>query len=135
MQMGLPPVLAPGPAPDSISSDPADSQTEPVSVKTPRVCPRVPDDRLIATWKSFCPSDLDVRLSRDAGRYLCEFIYYTSMALALQNGQDRNVAFLHVPASCEDEDIEKGTEATIGLIKALVSSWVDGSSGSSDDRS
>lgn len=134
-QLGLPPVLAPGPASEGTVPDNADSQTGPVSAKRPQVCPRVPDDHLISAWKSFCPSDTDVRLSRDAGRYLCEFIFYTSLALALQKGQDRNVVFFHVPASCEDEDIEKGKDVTIALIKALISSWIDGNPASTDGRS
>lgn len=119
-RLALPALLKPGPATeDKAISDPA------VPVKKPQVCPRVPDGPFLAAWKSFCPSESDVRLSQDAGRYLCEFIFYTSMALALQKGQDRNVVFFHVPALCEDEDVALGREVTIALIKALVSSWID----------
>lgn len=131
-QLGLPPVLAPGPASESSRSDVADTPAVSPSAGKPQVCALVPDGRFLAAWKSFCPSDSDVRLSEDAGRYLCEFIFYTSLALALQEGQDRNVVFFHVPALCGDEDIESGKEVTIALIKALVSCWIDESSVSAD---
>jgi hypothetical protein len=47
------------------------------------------------------------------------------MALAAQQGQDRNVLFLHVPGAAEDADIERGREITLALIKAMVICWID----------
>lgn len=116
-EMQLPPVLRPGLA----ASDGSMSDS-----KKPQVRPCTPDSHFLAAWKSFCPPDTDVRLSRDAGRYLCEFIFYSSMAIALQEGQDRNAVFFHVPALCEDADIALGKEVAIALIKALVACWIDG---------
>ncbi|PYI11393.1 peptidase C15, pyroglutamyl peptidase I-like protein [Aspergillus sclerotiicarbonarius CBS 121057] len=87
--------------------------------------PRPPDDNFLVAWKTFCPPETDARISTDAGRYLCEFIFYTSLAQAYHGGHDRNVSFLHVPATCLDEDIELGKEVAIALIKALVTSWSD----------
>ncbi|KAL4877542.1 hypothetical protein BJY04DRAFT_126012 [Aspergillus karnatakaensis] len=88
--------------------------------------PHAPDAEFLKTWQRFAPSTADIRISEDAGRYLCEFIFYTSLSLALQEGRDRNVVFFHVPSSCRDEDVDTGKEVAIGLIKALVDRWVDG---------
>lgn len=124
-ELDLPPLLKPGPSSDH-STIPNLSEIPPNSTaKKPVVHPSVPDGDFLSAWKSFCRPDVDVRLSNDAGRYLCEFIFYTSMAHALQAGHDRNVVFFHVPALYEDEDIALGKEVTVALIKALVSSWID----------
>jgi hypothetical protein len=40
-------------------------------------------------------------------------------------GQDRNVAFLHVPAASKDADIDLGRHIAIALIKTLVACWID----------
>ena len=82
-------------------------------------------DELLGLWKSFAPAETDVRISDDAGRYLCEFIYYTSLAHAYREGQDRNVVFFHVPAACSDDAIQEGKEAAIALIKGLITYWTD----------
>ena len=110
-QMGLPPVLIPGSANEGNSDMKG---------------PYPPDDYFLQTWKSFAPADSDLRLSKDAGHYLCDFIFYTSLSLALQKGQDRNVLFLHVPGASEDADIERGCKITLALIKAMVTCWIDG---------
>ncbi|KAL4973854.1 hypothetical protein BDW66DRAFT_141274 [Aspergillus desertorum] len=118
----LPHVLTPG------RSDPA---TEPVvkldltSSRTNILNPHPPDNEFLKTWQAFSPAGADIRISEDAGRYLCEFIFYTSLSLALQEGRNRSVAFFHVPSSCRDADVEIGKEVAIALIKALVSHWVD----------
>ncbi|KAL5334249.1 hypothetical protein BJX70DRAFT_378779 [Aspergillus crustosus] len=115
----LPPILKPGRS---------DSATEPVlkldltSTRT-SLNPHAPDSEFLKTWQTLAPSGADIRISEDAGRYLCEFIYYTSLALALQEGRDRNVVFFHVPSSCRDEDVDTGKEVAIALIKALVERW------------
>ncbi|KAL4797701.1 hypothetical protein BDV19DRAFT_358538 [Aspergillus venezuelensis] len=83
-----------------------------------------PDGEFLKTWRGLAPEGADLRISEDAGRYLCEFIFYTSLSLALQEGRDRNVAFFHVPSSCRDKDVETGRQVAIALIKALVDRWV-----------
>ena len=67
-----------------------------------------------------------LRLSNDAGHYLCEFIYYTSLLeywrrepKGVSKGE-RPVVFLHVPGQAEEEDLKRGGIVAIGLIKALV---------------
>lgn len=72
---------------------------------------------------------LDVRISYDAGRYLCEYLYYSSLAFLHVCGndgvslQDRiTVALLHVPRGAEPEDIATGKRVTMALISAMVDS-------------
>ena len=38
----------------------------------------------------------------------------------------RPVMFLHVPGEHEYADIERGRKVAVGLIRALVASWVKG---------
>ncbi|PGH05025.1 hypothetical protein AJ79_06912 [Helicocarpus griseus UAMH5409] len=87
--------------------------------------PSPPDAHFLKTWRSFTPESTDVRISEDAGRYLCEFIFYTSMAQAYREGRDRSVVFLHVPGRTDEESIEVGKEVAVGLVKCIVSCWVD----------
>ncbi|KAJ5102669.1 Peptidase C15 pyroglutamyl peptidase I [Penicillium argentinense] len=109
--LGLPPILKPGPA------DPS----------TPGVLsnPSPPGDHFLECWKELAPPDTDIRISHDAGHYLCDFIYYTSMSLAFRAGHDRNVLFLHVPGASEDANIERGRKVAIALIKSMVTCWID----------
>ncbi|KAH4125726.1 hypothetical protein HBH44_212350 [Parastagonospora nodorum] len=66
----------------------------------------------------------DVRLSPDAGNFLCGFIYYNSLAHYFSiSKEDRPVAFMHVPDLSQSEDkLREGREVAIALIKALVES-------------
>ena len=66
----------------------------------------------------------DVRISPDAGNFMCGFIYWNSLAhyFAL-NENGRPVAFLHVPdLSDSEEKLAEGKEVAVALIKALVES-------------
>lgn len=73
----------------------------------------------------------DCQLSEDAGHYLCDFIYFNSLAWygrrsgKLDGGKasDRPVMFLHVPAECDAETLETGHQVTVALIEAMVDSW------------
>lgn len=107
-QLDLPPVLIPGRA----SEDPS----SPSSYQ--------PDEQFLDVWRSFAPQ-ADLRISKDAGHYLCDFIFYTSLSLAHQQGRDRNILFLHVPGTSEDADIEQGRVVALALIKAMVTRWID----------
>lgn len=109
-EMGLPAILKPGPAPDT-----------PVSAASPYP----PNDHFLDTWKLFAPATSDLRISEDAGHYLCDFIYYTSLSLAMLDAQDRGVLFLHVPGACEDKDIERGRNITLALVKTMIQCWID----------
>lgn len=66
----------------------------------------------------------DVRISPDAGNFLCGFIYYNSLAhyYALDEGE-RPVVFLHVPDLSRSEVmLKEGWEVAVALIKSLVQS-------------
>ncbi|KAJ5345952.1 hypothetical protein N7452_003956 [Penicillium brevicompactum] len=107
-ELGLPAVLIPGRA----SEDPSSASSY------------QPDEHFLDVWRSFAPNS-DLRISKDAGHYLCDFIFYTSLSLALQKGHDRNVLFLHVPGAAEDADIEQGRVVALALIKSMVACWID----------
>lgn len=64
----------------------------------------------------------DVRISEDAGRYLCDFIYFSSLAHLTKKGDERRVVFLHVPVDSNEAAIKTGVEVTIELIRAVVQS-------------
>jgi pyrrolidone-carboxylate peptidase len=65
---------------------------------------------------------LDLRISEDAGRYLCDFIYFSSLSHLLKARQERKVVFLHVPADLSESAITTGRELTVQLIRSLVES-------------
>ncbi|XP_076354441.1 pyroglutamyl-peptidase 1 isoform X2 [Tachypleus tridentatus] len=58
-----------------------------------------------------------VEISEDTGRYLCDFIYYTSLSI------NSNVAFIHVPSVTEHNDIKKLAEflqvAIVSMLNQL----------------
>lgn len=62
----------------------------------------------------------DVRVSEDAGRYLCDFIYFSSLAEVERKGEERRVLFLHVPVEADEVSVERGVEITTELIRAVV---------------
>lgn len=85
-----------------------------------------------------------VKLSKDAGRYLCEFIFFTSLGTRWRQARDTSkagsglpsstspkekvgkVAFLHVPGGTGKHDIARGVRVAESLILAVVGSWEDG---------
>lgn len=128
---GLPAVLKPGPA-DTPQQDGKSTSTllaaPALSVETnkrPLVIPYPADGHFLQTWKSYAPPGTDIRLSEDAGRYLCEFIFYSSLSQALEEGRDRSVLFFHVPSGTDDKTLDNGLKAAVALIKAMVTCWID----------
>jgi pyrrolidone-carboxylate peptidase len=78
------------------------------------------------------PIPLDLRVSPDAGNYVCGFLYYNTMAhFFRQKASSCPVAFCHVPYIADDDpDIEIGAGILKSLIRALVDSWCEkGASG------
>lgn len=68
----------------------------------------------------------DLRISPDAGNFMCGFIYYNSLshyyAMTGADGE-RPVAFMHVPDLTGSEGkLREGWEVSVALIKALVES-------------
>jgi len=77
---------------------------------------------VLKRWRRDLPEE-DLRLSDDAGRYLCEFTHYTSMVEYWRKGREGAecpVVFLHVPGQADEAAIEKGRRIVLGLIGALV---------------
>lgn len=68
--------------------------------------------------------DFDLRISEDAGHYLCDFIYYSSQALLLKQNRPRKVIFLHVPADASETSVERGREVARNLIRAIAESEI-----------
>lgn len=74
-------------------------------------------------------SDVDIQPSEDAGHFLCDFIYYSSLAenrrrkrhLSEDDLDQRPVLFLHVPANAT---AVQGKVVTEGLLRALAESWI-----------
>jgi pyrrolidone-carboxylate peptidase len=66
----------------------------------------------------------DVRLSPDAGNFMCGFVYWNSLAHYFSIKEDeRPVVFMHVPdLSDSQEALDQGREVAVALIKALVES-------------
>ncbi|KAH8814913.1 putative pyroglutamyl peptidase type I [Xylogone sp. PMI_703] len=76
-------------------------------------------DEVWRTWKKSLP-DCDIRISEDPGRYLCDFIYYSSLAHLYRKGEDARVLFLHVPVDSDPASVKTGVDITIELIRAAV---------------
>lgn len=75
-------------------------------------------------WQKHSPADSDLRISEDAGRYLCDFIYFSSLAYLYKRGEKQRAIFLHVPSNASDAAVAKGRELTIQLIRSLVESEI-----------
>lgn len=67
-------------------------------------------------------SDMDLRVSDDAGRYLCDFIYYSSLSHLWKQNKPRNVIFLHVPSDASEPWLAQGRELAVNLIRSIVES-------------
>ncbi|CZT14586.1 uncharacterized protein RCC_00561 [Ramularia collo-cygni] len=70
----------------------------------------------------------DVRQSEDAGRYLCDYIYFNSLAYFGRKCGDveggactaRPVLFLHVPAESDATTLANGRAVAMALIQAMA---------------
>ena len=68
--------------------------------------------------------DVDLRISEDAGHYLCDYTYYSSLAHLWKQQREKKVTFFHVPADASAASISLGKELAINLIRAMVESEV-----------
>lgn len=57
-------------------------------------------------------------MSDDAGRYLCEFIYFKSMEMSVKSGIP--VLFCHVPQDGRPFSIKEMTEVILRLVGIMV---------------
>jgi len=78
-----------------------------------------------------------VRLSRDAGRFLCEFSLMESLSRRwleareehdghVKQSREGKVAFLHVPGGYAVDDVARGRRVAEAAIRSLVASWEEG---------
>lgn len=74
--------------------------------------------------------DFALKVSHDAGHFLCDFTYFNSLAYCYKAQKRRQAAFLHVPASRAEpvdqyvKDIDRGREVVLQLIRSIVESEV-----------
>ena len=75
--------------------------------------------------------------SNDPGHYLCDYIYFNSLAWFERRGRkvdgeggdggveegERPVLFLHVPAESDAVTLRKGVVATSALLRSMAESW------------
>ena len=82
-----------------------------------------------------------VRLSKDAGRFLCEFSLMESLSRRwvearreeqtgdvreARDSREGKVSFLHVPGGHTVDDISRGVRVAESAIRSLVGSWEEG---------
>lgn len=81
--------------------------------------------------------DADCRPSHDAGHYLCDYTYFSSLAWygrrsgSVDGGKppDRPVLFLHVPADSDEQTLARGRVVTMALIEAMAGELHHGRAG------
>lgn len=69
---------------------------------------------------------MDLRLSDDAGHYLCDFTYYSSLAHLWKQQRPRKVVFLHVPSDASQKTVAQGRDLALNLVRSVVESEVAG---------
>ncbi|EMR70692.1 putative pyroglutamyl peptidase type protein [Eutypa lata UCREL1] len=65
-----------------------------------------------------------LRISDDPGRYMCDFIYFSSLAHLWKQQKPRKLLFLHVPAGSSPEGVDLGRELVLQLIRSIAESEV-----------
>ncbi|PFH57750.1 hypothetical protein XA68_14636 [Ophiocordyceps unilateralis] len=83
-------------------------------------------DDVLDRWRALSQADMDLRLSDDAGRFLCEFIYFTSLSELMRRRRRRNVVFLHVPCHATERYVTQGRDLALSLVRAVAQSLVAG---------
>ncbi|KAF5684368.1 pyroglutamyl peptidase type I [Fusarium circinatum] len=78
-------------------------------------------DEILPLWQGHS-SEADLRISEDAGHFMCDFIYYSSLSELWKLQRPRKALFLHVPADASPTSVAKGRELTLNLIRSVVES-------------
>ncbi|KAI3331919.1 putative pyroglutamyl peptidase type I [Xylariaceae sp. AK1471] len=76
-------------------------------------------------WVERSPSNLNLRVSEDAGRYLCDFIYFSSLAHLWKQQRPKKVVFFHVPLHSDEQSLKRGVELVLTLVRSIVESELD----------
>ncbi|GAW12267.1 hypothetical protein ANO14919_016300 [Xylariales sp. No.14919] len=82
-------------------------------------------DDIHRRWVGRSPSNLDLRVSEDAGHYLCDFIYFSSLAHLWKQQRPKKVVFFHVPLHSDTESLKRGVELVLNLIRSIVESELE----------
>ena len=78
-------------------------------------------------WRA--SADAVVKVSANAGRYLCEYLFFASMLqFWRRNSLSRPIMFCHVPAGHQTEDLERGRKVILALIVSIVMSETNANS-------
>ncbi|KAK4451574.1 Pyroglutamyl-peptidase 1 [Podospora aff. communis PSN243] len=77
---------------------------------------------VLERWRRYSPPGSDLRISEDAGRYLCDFIYFSSLSHLYRAGKPRKVVFFHVPSENSEKNFTLGRELVIQLVRSMVES-------------
>ncbi|KAK3300876.1 uncharacterized protein B0H64DRAFT_25902 [Chaetomium fimeti] len=77
---------------------------------------------VLGRWRGHSPKHMDLRISEDAGHYLCDFIYFSSLAHLEKAGEQRKVLFLHVPSDASEHSIATGRDLLLQLVRSVVES-------------
>lgn len=93
---------------------------------------------VLKKWKNYSPRYSDLRISEDAGHYLCDFIYYSSLAELYNKGMRegegegegewegrKKVIFLHVPSDASEGAVLRGRELLLQLVRGVVESELE----------
>jgi pyrrolidone-carboxylate peptidase len=80
---------------------------------------------VLERWRDNSPDGHNLQISEDAGHYLCDFIYFSSLAHLHRAEEPRRVVFLHVPSDASDSTVQVGRELVIQLIRSVVESEVE----------
>jgi pyroglutamyl-peptidase len=69
-----------------------------------------------------------VKMSVDAGRFLCDFIFYESLSVRWTEATERvgKVVFFHVPGETDEASVQKGARVAEAAIRSVVGSWEEG---------
>ncbi|KAI1419269.1 hypothetical protein F5Y12DRAFT_277078 [Xylaria sp. FL1777] len=76
-------------------------------------------------WVGRSPKNLDLRLSEDAGHYLCDFTYFSSLAHLWKQQRPKKVVFFHVPLHSDADSLKRGVELVLTLIRSIVESELE----------
>ncbi|KAI2609756.1 peptidase [Hypoxylon fragiforme] len=76
-------------------------------------------ENIYKRWVERTPDTLRLRLSEDAGHYLCDFMYFSSLAHLYKQQRAKRVLFFHVPLHADEESVSRGKELVLELIRSI----------------
>lgn len=79
-------------------------------------------DDVLKRWRARGGAETDLRLSDDVGRFLCDFLYYSTLAMLQLQRRPRRAVFLHVPCDASERRVSEGRKLLLDLIRAIAES-------------